>query len=135
LDDIISSSGTYEAFEPSKGPVSPDQYFWKIVSYISIDKLRSLSWPIWKELTMLAFFVNAILAILAWWLADSRIKRQQAEHALKKSNIDLELTVRERTKELIIAKEKAEESDRLKSAFLANMSHEIRTPSEWYPWF
>ncbi|WP_192877709.1 MULTISPECIES: PAS domain-containing sensor histidine kinase [Arenibacter] len=30
--------------------------------------------------------------------------------------------------ELIIAKEKAEDSDLLKSAFLANMSHEIRTP-------
>jgi PAS domain S-box-containing protein len=31
-------------------------------------------------------------------------------------------------KELIAAKEKAEESDILKTAFLANMSHEIRTP-------
>lgn len=31
-------------------------------------------------------------------------------------------------KELLTAKEKAEESDRLKTAFLQNMSHEIRTP-------
>lgn len=38
------------------------------------------------------------------------VQRNQAQQALR------------------IAKEKAEESDRLKSAFLANMSHEIRTP-------
>ncbi len=36
--------------------------------------------------------------------------------------------LREIQQKLIVAKEKAEESEKLKMAFLANMSHEIRTP-------
>lgn len=36
--------------------------------------------------------------------------------------------LKETEQKLIIARDKAEEQDRLKSAFLANMSHEIRTP-------
>jgi two-component system sensor histidine kinase EvgS len=40
-----------------------------------------------------------------------------------------DVTTRHKTQQsLRIAKQKAEESDKLKSAFLANMSHEIRTP-------
>jgi PAS domain S-box-containing protein len=38
------------------------------------------------------------------------------------------LVQKKQHEELIIAKKRAEESDRTKSAFLANMSHEIRTP-------
>ena len=42
--------------------------------------------------------------------------------------INTENLLREKNNELQLAKDKAEESDKLKTEFLANMSHEIRTP-------
>jgi signal transduction histidine kinase len=76
------------------------------------------------------------------WKIINRIRTdiylKESEQALKQQNEEF-LSINEElnesnvkimnfNEELKIAKEKAEESDRLKSAFLANMSHEIRTP-------
>lgn len=59
------------------------------------------------------------------------VDRKQTQEQLKQKNEEIEAQNEEYKKineELVIAIEKAEESDRLKSAFLSNMSHEIRTP-------
>ncbi|MDQ8182153.1 two-component regulator propeller domain-containing protein [Pelagicoccus sp. SDUM812005] len=109
--------------------------------------------PFWGTMAFriaLALFIIIVpVALFVWRINSIRNEARRLELAvaertkdLKQANIWLEeanaktqshgelleQTVRERTRELEIAKQKAEHSDRLKSAFLANMSHEIRTP-------
>lgn len=63
------------------------------------------------------------------YLDKRKIKIESSEFSPILLSIEWDITEMERMKrELLVAKEKAETSDQLKSAFLANMSHEIRTP-------
>ena len=66
------------------------------------------------------------------WRENSLYKLQSGELvAIFRDVTELKIAekkLKDRNKKLKVAKRKAEESDRLKSAFLANMSHEIRTP-------
>ena len=63
------------------------------------------------------------------WLLENAVPRVYTNRNIVWDGIIVNITDRKKfEKELIEAKEHAEESDRLKSAFLANMSHEIRTP-------
>lgn len=78
-------------------------------SNAELEKYRTY---IWLVVCALVFFI-ALCALIGFLYLHTR--RLSVE--LKENNVQLE-----------IAKEKAEQSNKLKSSFLANMSHEIRTP-------
>ncbi|MEI6061213.1 MAG: ATP-binding protein [Bacteroidota bacterium] len=78
--------------------------------------------PPWWE-TWWAYSLYFILVIGSVWYY---IRRRVA--SLKKRQRTLEETVTQRTAEVVVQKERAEQSEKFKQQFLANMSHEIRTP-------
>ncbi len=65
----------------------------------------------------------------SWFSIHGKITEKINGEPMRITGIILDINTQKAfEKELKNAKEKAEESDRLKSSFLANMSHEIRTP-------
>ena len=68
------------------------------------------------------------LGLLSRTMNEMALQINEKNKALLDAHTLLEKRVNDRTRELLLAKNKAEEANRAKSNFLANMSHEIRTP-------
>jgi signal transduction histidine kinase/ActR/RegA family two-component response regulator len=75
------------------------------------------------------YFIVVFDVITERKMAEFRLKEKNDE--IESQNEELNHTIEELNQtnsELILARERAEHSDRLKTAFLQNVSHEIRTP-------
>ena len=78
--------------------------------------------------SIVAFVIFVLLNILALYIFTLNRQLVKAKNEQGKILSELEERVNERTKDLVISKEKAEQASKAKTEFLSSMSHELRTP-------
>lgn len=91
--------------------------------YVIKSTFGCIEIPSWVWYLLGAVIIVALIIINRVY-SHSRKQLSKANLVLEKNNQELSL----RNQELIVAHEKAMESDRMKSAFIQNMTHQIRTP-------
>jgi len=124
LEGQKSSSGSDEAFSPSRSSIDSSRYIWKTVSFLSAEKYHAGASALLFRLGM----ATALLLVLAAVGSGFLERSHRVERTLR---VDLQGNVEEldeKNKLLDAACARAQKASESKSEFLANMSHEIRTP-------
>ena len=132
LDLLMPHLNGFEVMEELRGMIPQGTYFPILVLTADMTtetKQRALSAGANDFLVKPFDLIEAGLRIRI--LLEARYMHQQLEnqnHILEEKVIERTIEVEKKNLELVAAKEKAEASDRLKTAFMQNISHEVRTP-------
>ena len=129
LISYISSTAEEWLGMTAEAIMSNSEQFYRRIFPEDLEKKRMLEQECMNTMSSYSCEYRLMKGKTEVWLLENAMPHADKNQSILWDGIIVDITDRKKfEKELIEAKEHAEESDMLKSAFLANMSHEIRTP-------
>jgi len=99
-EGIKSSSGSPKPFTESIHDISPDEYWWAVISWVNPQEIYKKGDKFLLILISTDIIFLGLLGLVSWLLIVADTRRRIAENALKQANQVLEEKVIQRTEEL-----------------------------------